>query len=113
MNLAIGMLRTAVTSISVLQLATSTAETSLHGFPRVQVGAVGRWDGANILHNSGLTDPDTTSLAWDRLAGLVVKVSSSGAGDPGFESSLCRDFSGWSHTSDLKIGTPVATLPGA
>ena len=49
----------------------------------------------------------------DRLAGLVVKVSVSGAEDPGFESRLRRDFSGSSHTSDFKIGTPVATLPGA
>ena len=47
------------------------------------------------------------------LAGLVVKVSASGAEDPGFESRLRRDFSGSSHTSDLKIGTAVATLPGA
>ena len=31
----------------------------------------------------------------------------------GFESRLRRDFPGSSHTSDLKIGTPVATLPGA
>ena len=46
------------------------------------------------------------------LAGLVVKASASGAEDPGFESRLRRDFSGWSHTSDLKIGTQVATLPG-
>ena len=48
-----------------------------------------------------------------RLVGLVVKVSASGAEDPGFESRLQWDFSGSSHTSDLKIGTPVATLPGA
>ena len=41
------------------------------------------------------------------------KASASRAEDPGFESRLRRDFSGWSHTSDLKIGTPVATLPGA
>ena len=47
-----------------------------------------------------------------RLAGLVVKASASGAEDPGFESRLRRDYSGLSHTSDLKIGTPVATLPG-
>ena len=47
-----------------------------------------------------------------RLAGLVVKVSASGAEDPGFESRLRRDISGSSHTSDLKSGTPVATLPG-
>ena len=50
---------------------------------------------------------------WDRLAGLVVKASTSGAEDPGFESCLRQDFSGLSHTSDLKIGTPVAVLPGA
>ena len=49
----------------------------------------------------------------NRLAGLVVKASASGAEDPGFESRLRRDISGSSHTSDLKIGTPVATLPGA
>ena len=47
-----------------------------------------------------------------RLGGLVVKASASGAEDPGFESRLRRDFSGSSHTSDLKIGTPVTTLPG-
>ena len=45
--------------------------------------------------------------------GLVVKVSASGAEDPGFESRFRRDFSGSSHTSDFKIGTPVAALPGA
>ena len=44
----------------------------------------------------------------------MVKASASRAGDPGFESLLRRDFfPGSSHTSDLKIGTPVATLPGA
>ena len=41
------------------------------------------------------------------------KASASTAEDPGFESRLRRDFSGSSHTGDLKIGTPVATLPGA
>ena len=40
-------------------------------------------------------------------------MSTSRAEDPGFESLLRWDFSGSSHTSDLKIGTPVATLPGA
>ena len=30
----------------------------------------------------------------DRLVGLVVKASTSGAEDPWFESRLCRDFSG-------------------
>ena len=49
----------------------------------------------------------------NRLAGLVVKTSASGVEDPGFESRLRQDFSGSSHTSNLKIGTPVATLQGA
>ena len=48
-----------------------------------------------------------------RLGGLVVKASASGAEDPGFESRLRRDFSGSSHISDLNIGIPVTTLPGA
>ena len=50
----------------------------------------------------------------DSLVGLVVKVFASTAEDPGFDSRVYRgDFSGSSHTSDLKFGTPVATLPGA
>ena len=48
----------------------------------------------------------------DRLVGLVVKASTSRAEDPGFESRLWRNFSGSSHTIDLKFGAPVATLPG-
>ena len=49
----------------------------------------------------------------DHFVGLVVKASASRAEDPEFESRLRLDFSGSSHTSDLQIGTPVATLPGA
>ena len=42
------------------------------------------------------------------------KASASRAEDPGFKSRWRWDFFwGSSHTSDLKIGTPVATLPGA
>ena len=41
------------------------------------------------------------------------KVSGSRAEVLGFNSHLRHgDFPGSSHTSDLKIGTPVATLPG-
>ena len=43
----------------------------------------------------------------------MVKAFTSGAEGPGFEFRLRRDFPGSSHTSDFKIGTPVATLPGA
>ena len=46
---------------------------------------------------------------FHRLVGLVVEADL-GAKDPKFESHLRQDFSGSSHTSDLKIGTPVATL---
>ena len=60
-----------------------------------------------------LMSPAHLSTAEDRLGGLAVKASASGAEDPGFESRLRRDFSGSSHTSDLKIGTPVTALPGA
>ena len=48
----------------------------------------------------------------DRLVSLVVKVSASGVEGPEFESRLWQDLSKSSHASDLKIGTPVATLPG-
>ena len=47
------------------------------------------------------------------LVGLVVKASASRAEDPVFEYHLRQDSSGSIHTSDLKIGSPVATLPGA
>ena len=63
------------------------------------------------------TDPvrrSSLSVVGDCLAGLVVKASDSRAEDPGCESRLRRDFfPRSSHTSDFKIGTPVATLPGA
>ena len=43
----------------------------------------------------------------------MVKASASRAEGPGFESRLDVIFLGSSHTSDLNIGTPLATLPGA
>ena len=54
------------------------------------------------------------SMQWnEHLVGLVVKAFASRAADPRFDSCLRLDFSKRSHTSDLKIGSPVATLPGA
>ena len=48
------------------------------------------------------------------MTGLVVKTSASIAEEPGFESACAEIFyPGSSHTIDLKIGTLVATLPGA
>ena len=50
----------------------------------------------------------------DRLFGLVVQASASRAGrSPGSNPTCAGIFSGSSHTSDLNIGTPVATLSGA
>ena len=44
----------------------------------------------------------------------MVKASALRAEDPRFKSHLWQDFfSGSNHTSDSKIGTPEATLPGA
>ena len=43
----------------------------------------------------------------------MVNAYASRDEDPGFESHLRRDFSGSSRTSDLKIGTPMSTLPSA
>ena len=52
----------------------------------------------------------TGVLLVDGFISLVVKASASRAADSELISHLCQDFSGWSHTSDLEIGTPVATL---
>ena len=47
------------------------------------------------------------------LMDVVVMASASRATDPWFDSHLRQDFSGSSCTSDLKMCTSVATLPGA
>ena len=59
------------------------------------------------------SQPTTTSAPLNLLVGLVVKASASRAEVPRFESRLQGNISGSSHNSDLKIGTPVATLLGA
>ena len=43
----------------------------------------------------------------------MVKASASRAEGPGFESHLRRDFSGSSHTSDLKLALQWLPCPGA
>ena len=81
---------------------TGSVRPPLHPGP-VSNTSVGRHPGVDLF----------LPLKKNRLVGLAVKASASRAEDPGFESRWRRDFSGSSHTSDLKIGTPVATLPGA
>ena len=52
-------------------------------------------------------------LPGDRLDGLVVRRPPRERKIPGSNPACPGIFSGSSHTSDFKIGTPVATLPGA
>ena len=49
----------------------------------------------------------------DRLVGLVVRRPPRERKIPGSNPACAGIFSGLSHTSDLKIGTPLAVLPGA
>ena len=49
----------------------------------------------------------------DPLVGLVVRRPPRERKIPGSNPDCAEIFSGSSHTSDFKIGTPVATLPGA
>ena len=51
-----------------------------------------------------------TSLTKDRLIGLVVRRPPRERKIPSLNPACDGIFSGSSHTSDLKIGTPVATL---
>ena len=79
------------------------------GKPSSRKPFVRNWDGEGVV-------PFCVLLFFcfvNCLARLVVKASASGEEDPGFKSHLGWDFFGSSHTSDLKIGTSVATLPGA
>ena len=48
-----------------------------------------------------------------RVVGLVVRRPPRERKIPDLNPACAGIFSGLSHTSDLEIGTPVATLPGA
>ena len=49
----------------------------------------------------------------DRLIGLVVKASASERKIPGSNLACTGIFFGSSHTSNIEIDAPVATLPGS
>ena len=55
----------------------------------------------------------TASTTSDRPVGLVVRRPPRERKIPGSNPACVGIFSGSSHTSDLKIGTPMATLPGS
>ena len=54
-----------------------------------------------------------TAPVTHRFVGLVVRHPPRERKIPGSNPACVGIFSGSSHTSDSKIGTPVATLPGA
>ena len=62
---------------------------------------------------AGLLSPCARSSKTDRLVGLVVRRPPRERKVPGSNPACAGIFSGSSHTCDLNIGTPVATLPGA
>ena len=70
---------------------------------------------ASPLDQQGSPEGVTPASPWspDRLVGLVVRRPPRERKVPGSNPACAGIFSGSSHTSDLKIGTPVATLPGA
>ena len=60
-----------------------------------------------------LTDRVVPLLSSNRVGGLVVRRPPRERKIPGSNPACDAIFSESSHTSDLNIGTPVATLPGA
>ena len=66
----------------------------------------GRWCMSGIL-------PLVHCSLVDRLVGQVVRRPPRERKVPGSNPACAGIFLGSSHTSDLKIGTPVATLPGS
>ena len=66
-----------------------------------------------IIGSATCSDPLSCAPTFDRLVGLVVRRPPREWKVPGSNPACAGIFSGLSHTSDLKIGTPVATLPGA
>ena len=79
-----------------------------------------RWPGgeasASLATDTGI-EPHWVGLSntplCDRLVGLVLRRPPRERKIPGSNPACAGIFSGSSHTSDFKIGTPVATLPGA
>ena len=65
-----------------------------------------------IVLKGAIQDLYNLLTALDRLVGLVVRRPPRERKIPGSNPACTGIFSGSSHASDLKIGTPVATLPG-
>ena len=66
----------------------------------------------NSMDNTEIVQYPFQTLPY-RLVCLVVRRPARERKIPGSNPACTRIFSGSSHTSDFKIGTPVATMPGA
>ena len=66
-----------------------------------------------IFHSRPVHSLMLSSHRFHRLVGLVVRRPPRERKVPGSNPACGGICSGSSHTSDFKIGTPVATLPGA
>ena len=101
--------------MQLFRLSVSSRQWLQQHYPRQRHLLAG--EGRKTNHSVLLAAHITAVLSFpllNHLVDLMVKVSASRAADPGFDSGLrSEDFSGSSHTSDSKIGTVVATLPGA
>ena len=84
-----------------------------------QTTRVGRTDHNTVVYSflaitgQCWSQQELFSTCLDRFVGLVVRRPPRERKIPGSNPACAGIFSGSSHTSDLKIGTPVATLPGA
>ena len=94
--------------------------------------SAGEWGSLPTVHGQVIPMIDKTSIpvaalpdAWcyrvsartgfplaDLLVGLVIRHPPQELKIPGLNPACAGIFSGSNHTSDLKISTPVATLPG-
>ena len=71
------------------------------------------WDSVTALKTWGWYHGGRRPSSDNRLVGLVVRRPPRERKIPASNPACAGLFSGSSHTSDFKIGTPVATLPGA
>ena len=101
-------------------MQSSNSFSLINFFCKGSFSLVNLWNISQLITSGVKTDAFTWLLLsdlfrtyLDRLVGLVVRRPPRERKIPGSNPACARIFSGSSHTSDSKIGTPVATLPGA
>ena len=89
--------------------------TLLHRLPSTPTHTPTHCPSVQVMPNSYFfpISPPPPHLHHHRLVGLVVRRPPRERKTPGSNPACAGIFSGSSHTSDSKIGTPVTTLSGA